>query len=150
MDVSSLLCYRLHFLVRSNEHWLDLQMKKWSLSRTQWKILARFNFLPVPCLQQNLLKSMDIDRAHLTRSLDQLEQRRLIRRERLPNDKRALNIFLTAQGKNLLKKLEKTLQQESDTISSVLTRNEKRLLDIFLKKMTDKILDELDKNHVNL
>lgn len=147
IDVSSLLCYRLFFLVKTNEHLIDLQMKQWRLSRTQWKILVRFNFLSVPCTQQQLLKSMDIDRAHLTRTLDQLEQRQLITRTRLPNDKRAFNILPTSQGKSLIKKLEKFMQQESESMSAPLTAKERKLLDMFLHKMTKKVLAELDAGH---
>src|SRR5579872_1010754 len=116
VDVSSLLCYKLFLLVKNNEYLIDNEMKQFNLSRTQWKVLIRFNFLPIPCAQQQLLKSMDIDRAHLTRILDQLEQRKLLTRTRLTNDKRGFNVSLTAQGKKLFKKMELILKHDSDTL----------------------------------
>jgi DNA-binding MarR family transcriptional regulator len=88
IDIRTLLCYKLFALVKANEDFIDKEMSQFDLSRTQWKILIRFNFLEVPCPQQQLLKAIDIDAAHLTRVLDQLEKRKLLVRTRLPSDKR--------------------------------------------------------------
>ena len=46
-DISSLLCYKLFSLVKLNEQFIDQQMMPFDLSRTQWKLMARFNFLPL-------------------------------------------------------------------------------------------------------
>ncbi len=143
IDVSQLLCHKFAFLAKTNTYLIDRKMKQLNLSRTQWKTMVRFNFLPTPYTQQQLLKSIDIDRAHLTRTLDQLEQRNLLTRTRSPHDKRACHLSLTAEGKKLLKQIEKILQNESNVLIKGLSKNEKPLLDKLIRKVITCILGEL-------
>src|SRR4029078_7096097 len=124
LDASSLLCYKLFFLVKINTSLIDKRMKKLDLSRTQWKVLIRFNFLKEPITQQQLLKSIDIDRSHLTRTLEQLEESNLIKRIRSLEDKRAQIVYLTTSGKKLLKKVEEILKLESERMVEFLNESE--------------------------
>lgn len=145
INLSSLLCYRLFYLVKLNEQLIDKKMEQFGLSRTQWKVMARFNFLPVPCAQQQLLLSMGIDRAHLTRTLDQLEQRGFIAKERLPNDKRSYNVSPTKEGKIILKKIEKILQLESETMVRGLSQEETTRLGKLINQVESNVIIELEK-----
>lgn len=145
INLSTLLCYRIFYVVKLNEQLIDKKMEQFDLSRTQWKVIARFNFLPTPCTQQQLLASMGIDRAHLTRTLDQLEQRGFIAKERLPNDRRAYNISLTHNGKKLLKSIEKILQDESNTMTHGFKNDETSMLRNLIDKIETNIVTELDK-----
>lgn len=146
INLSELLCYKLFYVVKLDEQLIDKKMKQYHLSRTQWKVIARFNFLPIPCTQQQLLTSMGIDRAHLTRTLDQLEQRGLVTRERLSTDKRVFNVFPTELGVQLLKKIEKTLKTESDALINGLSKTERATLTKLIGKVESNILLELEKD----
>ena len=145
VDLSNLLCYRLFSVVRANEQLIDKHMAPLHLNRTQWKVIARFNFLPMPCTQQHLLASMGIDRAHLTRTLEQLEQKSLIRKERQLNDKRAYTIALTEQGLAILQIVEKVLKMESDSIEAGLSTAEKTIFKELIDKIETNILHALEK-----
>ncbi len=147
IDISDLLCHKFAFLAKTNARVIDAQMNQFDLSRTQWKVLLRFNFLPIPCTQQQLLKSVDIDRAHLTRTLDQLEQRKLITRTRLSHDKRAFNISPTLKGKELLKKMEQIMRDESNAMIKGINEKEIQLLDKLIHKVTANILNELGEKY---
>lgn len=135
VDLSQLLCHRLFNIVKLNEQFIDKSVGQFSLTRTQWKIIARFNFLPMPCTQQAMINSMGIDGAHLTRSLEKLENRALIKRERLNNDKRAYTIYLTKKGKSLLQKIEQILKDESCLLSTGLSKDENAVLNKALNKI---------------
>lgn len=145
INLSELLCYRLFYAVKLNEQLIDKNMEQFNLSRTQWKVIARFNFLAIPCTQQQLLLSMGIDRAHLTRTLDQLEQRGFIAKERPLNDKRSYNILLTTEGKKILNKIEKILQDESEMMVRGLSQQETMMLGKLIDKVESNILTELEK-----
>jgi MarR family transcriptional regulator for hemolysin len=148
INVSSLLCYKLFFLVRTNEHFIDKRMKQFDLSRSQWKALIRFNFLPNPCTQQQLLKSLEIDRAHLTRILDQLEQRKLIIRTRQINDKRNFIIALTTSGKSVLQKMIEIMQCDSNELVAGFSAHEVNIFEKLLHKATENALIQLaEKNN---
>jgi DNA-binding MarR family transcriptional regulator len=146
INLSKLLCYKLFYVVKLNEQLIDQAMEPFHLSRTQWKIIVRFNFLPIPCTQQQLLTSMGIDRAHLTRTLEQLELRHLITRERVPTDKRSFHIVLTTAGKKLLRKIEHILQLESEAMVNGLTQSEQSTLRKLIDKVESNILLELEGN----
>lgn len=145
VNLETSLCYKLFHIVKLNEQLIDREMEQFNLSRTQWKVIARFNFLPIPCTQQQLLISMGIDRAHLTRTLDQLETRGFILRKRLTADKRAYNVFPTKSGEQLLNKIEMILHNESDCLTKGLSRNEKTILKKFIDKIELNVADELEK-----
>lgn len=144
-DLDDLLCYQLFQVVKLNEQLIDKHMEQFELSRTQWKVIARFNFLPIPCTQQQLLMSMGIDRAHLARTLDRLEARGLIQKERLPNDKRAYHIFLTQTGKHLLHKIEKQLKSGSDILVKGMSTSEQSALTKTLQHIKDNVLVALNR-----
>jgi DNA-binding MarR family transcriptional regulator len=143
VDLSSLLCYRLFSVVRANEQLIDKHMAPLHLNRTQWKVIARFNFLPMPCTQQHLLASMGIDRAHLTRTLEQLEQKSLIKKDRQLSDKRAYTIGLTQKGQVILQEVEKILKLESASLEAGLSTAEKMLFKELIDKIETNILHAL-------
>ncbi len=144
LKLNELLCYRLFNVVKLNEQLIGQRMDPFHLSKTQWKIMARFNFLTLPCTQQDMLSSMGIDRGHLTRALEQLEKRELIRKERLRHDKRAFNLFLTNKGKSLLKKIEQALVDESAALMNGLSEKENLTLSNILTKLEKTISAELE------
>lgn len=145
IKLNDLLCYKLFKVVKLNEQRIDRGMEHLQLSRTQWKIMARFNFLDIPCAQQEMLISMGIDRAHLSRSLEKLEARKLIKRERLSSDKRSYNITPTTEGQELIKQVEKILKDQSDSLVVGITEEERSCLEKALNKIEINIVDELDK-----
>ena len=108
-------------------------MKSLDLSRTQWQVMVRFSMFEMPCSQKTLLKSMEIDAAHLTRVLDQLEQKNLIKRIPDRNDRRSINIQLTQQGEALLPKIKAIMFHESEVMLNGLSLEEKQQLEKLLQ-----------------
>lgn len=146
VNLSNLLCYRLFSVVKANEQLIDKYMESLHLNRTQWKVIARFNFLPMPCTQQQLLASMGIDRAHLTRTLEQLEQKFLIEKEKQLNDKRSYTVVLTQKGQMVLEKVESILKMESDALEAGLSAAEKSVFKELINKIEGNILEVLEKS----
>jgi DNA-binding MarR family transcriptional regulator len=118
-------------------------MKKFGLSRTQWQTMLCFSILPLPCSQQALLQSMKIDRAHMTRTVDQLVKMRLIKRRQHPTDRRSVMLDLTAVGKQLLPKVNYIMCHESEIMLKGLDKAEQALLDQLLARVTDNVLAQL-------
>jgi DNA-binding MarR family transcriptional regulator len=138
IQLNDLLCYQLFELVKLNTQQIDTRMKPLSLSRTQWKILSRFPYLGEPCSQQSLLRSMDIDRAHLTRSLYQLERRGLITRTRQAKDRRAFNISLTANGLTMRNWVGQVLSENDTGLLDTLTASESTELLRLIQKISNR------------
>lgn len=122
---------------------IDQRMKALNLSRTQWQVLSRFNFLPQPCPQQALLKCLDIDRAHLTRTLAQLEKLKLLTRIETPTDRRARFINLTKQGQATQKKVEQILHAENELMLVSLSQEENDQFNAILDKLNGSAMQSI-------
>ncbi len=146
INLSTLIPFKISQLTKLKRQLVDQQMQPLNLSRTQWQVLAWLNILGTPCTQQGLLKALDLDRAQLARVLEYFDEKKIIKRTALPDDRRSLSITLTPSGKTLLKKVEYLMEQESDIMLKGITQKEKELFDSLLHKMTENILSSL-KDH---
>jgi DNA-binding MarR family transcriptional regulator len=80
------------------------QLKGFNVTPEQWAVLA--SLLETDGIHQSLLaKKTAKDRHNITRMLNLLEKRGLIRRERHGTDKRRLLVYLTTEGRELTTKL---------------------------------------------
>jgi DNA-binding MarR family transcriptional regulator len=70
-----------------------------SVSFTQWVVLMRLGAQPSHMSATQLSKELGHDMGALTRVVDELERRRLVRRERSRRDRRAVEIAITAAGR---------------------------------------------------
>lgn len=83
--------------------------------------------------QQQLADAAQIDRSTLVPALDRLEARALVERRADPTDRRSNGLFLTANGRALLKRAKRVVEAHEAKLASGLTRGERdtlvRLLD---------------------
>ena len=70
-----------------------------SVSFTQWMTLMRLGFQEEPISATQLSKELCHDMGALTRVVDELERRGLVRRERSRRDRRAVELAITAAGR---------------------------------------------------
>ncbi len=81
-----------------------LQTRGFDVTPEQWSVLACL--FEIDGIHQSLLaKKTAKDRHNITRMLNVLEKRALIRRERHGTDKRRLLVYLTKEGRELTSKL---------------------------------------------
>jgi DNA-binding MarR family transcriptional regulator len=146
-----LIGYKIATLAKTKREFVDICMEKLQLSRTQWQIMVRLCILDTPCTQSSLLISMEIDRAQLARSLEQLEHKELIKRNTIKEDRRGLEIQLTESGQNLLVKVMELMQYESDILFKNISPKEQQIFITLIDKITSNILTELKdkRNQIN-
>src|SRR6266403_2754142 len=82
-----------------------------------------------------LCKDMSYDPGAMTRMLDRLERRGLVRRVAHPNDRRASNLELTAEGKAVFPKLQASGMNVLNGFLRGFTPKEARQLESFLQRM---------------
>lgn len=85
--------------------------KKMGINSVDRRALVYINYFP-GLTQVELAKSLDIEAQNLILILDRLAKQDLITKEQHPDDRRAKCLFLTTEGKNLLEKLNRTLQSK--------------------------------------
>ncbi len=139
-DIENVILFQLDRTNKMAKQHSQLAIDRQNMGITveQWvllKIIEESNELS----QKDLAKKSLRDPASITRTLDILEKKKLIRREAIPQNRRQYNIILTAQGKEfvnqnmeLIKELRKqsvngfTLK-ELDTLRSFLLRMQENM-----------------------
>lgn len=126
-------------IVRLNRQILDTKLKSFDLTRKQWQLLLWLGDLDPPCSQQILLQNFDVDAAHLTRLLDQLEQKAIITRERLLQNRREQVIWLTPGGKKIFNQIQTIAFAQNELALHGLTEQQKKELHVILDKIENNL-----------
>lgn len=99
------------------------QIKGFNVTPEQWSVLG--SLLETDGIHQSLLaKKTAKDRHNITRMLNLLEKRGIIRRERHHTDKRRLLVYLTKDGRELATKLVPVVTEFLKLSLSGLTRTD--------------------------
>ena len=85
----------------------------------------------------DLCKTMQHDPGAMTRVLDQLEERGLVRRVRLAGDRRAQKLELTAAGRKALPAIKSAAVRASNRMLSGFSRGEAQQLIGYLKRLLE-------------
>ncbi len=85
--------------------------------------------------QKELANKSYRDPASITRTIDLLEKKGLLIREKTPSNRRAYNIFLTKDGEQFIKDNIKSIDTHRDNSIKNLTQGELSLLSTILKKI---------------
>lgn len=78
--------------------------------------------------QQDIAKSLFIDRTTMVTLIDELEQRDLVERTRHPDDRRQYRIVLTEQGERVFKEAREIAYQTENEYLTVLSEDQKKNL----------------------
>jgi len=84
-----------------------------------------------------LCKGMSYDPGAMTRMIDRLERRGLVRRVAHPNDRRAFNLELTDEGEAVYPKLRESVMKVLNGFLRGFTHQEARQLENFLQRMLE-------------
>ncbi len=93
-----------------------------------------------PLSQQQLCGIVQKTAANVTRILDRLERKGLVRREKNPADRRSILLFLTAQGKELIADVHIVLESFSEQLTRGISHQEQALFIQLLCKMQDNLM----------
>ena len=84
-----------------------------------------------------LCKGISYDPGAMTRMIDRLERRGLVRRVAHPNDRRAFNLELTPEGEAVYPKLRESVMKILNHFLHGFTPQEARQLETFLQRMLE-------------
>jgi DNA-binding MarR family transcriptional regulator len=88
-----------------------------------------------PLSQQQLADSLDIDKSHLVRPIDDLEQRGAVTRERDPSDRRRNRVALTRPGSALVRELRPIGRRSQQGFLDALSPAERETLVSLLQRV---------------
>jgi len=79
-----------------------------------------------PCAISEIHRVFGLKRSTLTSMLDRLEERKLIRRELHPEDRRSFLVHLTRTGRTLAEKVQQPVEKLEESIRSVVGHTDVR------------------------
>ena len=116
----------------------DKRLAPLEMSAAQWIIIANLAAGPgEPKSAADLCKVISYDAGAMTRMLDRLEAKGLIRRTRSSQDRRLMNLELTEQGRAAYPRMREISMNIANRFLRGFTKSEARQLEGFLNRMLD-------------
>ena len=109
----------------------------WNLSPSQFNVLNLLEAHPDGLSQSELSRQLIMHRSNVTGLVDRLEERRLVRRQDLANDRRAYRVVLTKPGAELLKHILPQYYRRADEVWEGLSPERIREMTTNLKQLTE-------------
>jgi DNA-binding MarR family transcriptional regulator len=94
--------------------------------------------------QEEIREYVGLDKAIVTRILKRLEIRNLVKRKKCVSDKRAMNVFLTDNAKEILPKLHSILDEFDSAMLQGFSQAEINVLVPFLQRILDNLREKYD------
>ena len=109
------------------------------LSWPQFRIIATIAIDSEAKSASSLCRSVSYDAGAMTRMVDRLESKGLVRRERCPNDRRLVYLELTEEGRTLWPIMMEITRQALNGLLRGFTKGEARQLEGFLRRMLENV-----------
>lgn len=128
-------------LVRQWRTVIDERLKPQGLTQSHWVTLHNINCLPEEQSQIQLAKAIGIEQPSLVRTLDQLEEKKLIVRHTCKNDRRAKKIQLTETAKPIIEHVNCVIiERTCKEILENIPKEDLEFLAKIIKKLEDNII----------
>ena len=118
----------------------DQRVTGLGLTQAQWRALAQLARIE-GCRQADLAAVMEIAPITLARFVDRLEQSGLVERRRHPTDRRAVQLYCTAQGRRLIDRMRVVASETYDRALQGLSGTTRDRLVRTLARMRDNLLE---------
>ncbi|KFC80702.1 transcriptional regulator [Ewingella americana ATCC 33852] len=118
---------------------IDERLKPLELTQTHWVTLHNINMLPPEQSQIQLAKAIGIEQPSLVRTLDQLEEKRLITRQTCASDRRAKRIKLTEEASPIINAMESVIDSTRKEILSGMSQSDIQQLSGMLARLEQNI-----------
>lgn len=115
------------------------QLAGLELSWPQFRIIATIALDSEAKSASSLCKSVSYDAGAMTRMVDRLESKGLVRRERCPNDRRLVYLELTDAGRAVWPVMMEVTRQALNSLLRGFTKTEARQLEGFLHRMLENV-----------
>jgi MarR family transcriptional regulator for hemolysin len=125
------LVYKARHLLKKR---IQNKLKDYDISSEQWSVLNTV-YMKKGCNQITLAEILLKDGATITRILNILENKKLVRREKSTHDKREYLIYLTEYGINLYNKALPVVVQNTKETDSIFSDSELKELHYLLNKL---------------
>jgi DNA-binding MarR family transcriptional regulator len=113
---------------------MDRELAELGITSAQWAVLVQVAETP-GCTAATLCRRVHYDTGSMTRMLDRLEEKGLIRRARSDHDRRAAYLYLTESGQDVHARLPAHAAQVLNAHFEGFSPDEVKTLHLLLKRM---------------
>ncbi len=128
--------YLMRRVVSGIAHGVDKKLESVGLTNAQWAPLLKLHLGHAATVAE-LARACLVDAGAMTRMLDRLEAKGLVRRVRSTADRRVVNIELTAEGARAAKQIPAVLCEVQNAHLAGISRDEWLALKSTLQRMLD-------------
>lgn len=114
----------------------EFKAHQFPVTKDQWVILKRIAD-DEGSNQKEIAESTFKDPAALTRILDLLEKKKLVKRQNSPSDRRTFMISLTVEGKRLVNKMIPVVQEIRKKAMQGINKEEEEMTKTIMQKITN-------------
>jgi len=104
------LTFRFEDLPRALRRIFDIAIQDYGLNRSQWRLLA-YVLRDEGMTQTELARLLELERASVGQAIDALERKQLVRRAKVPGDRRVWRIHPTQAARQLVPTLRETINE---------------------------------------
>lgn len=122
---------------------LNQKFSQYGITSEQWSLLKRLEEQDGVIIK-DLTQRVEKDQGNVTRILDVLEKRGLVKRTPNPDDKRSSLVFLTEEGKGLMENLIPIDEELQEMILKGVCKEELTLFKKILSKINDNVKKKLE------
>jgi DNA-binding MarR family transcriptional regulator len=115
----------------------DPELSPLGLSAAQFIVIATLALADAPKSASDLCKGISYDAGAMTRMIDRLESKGLIRRHRRPDDRRVVYIELTEEGSHAFPRMKALSMEVVNRFLRGFSQAEARQLEEFLSRMLE-------------
>jgi DNA-binding MarR family transcriptional regulator len=140
---TDLLLYRLYRVhITASRLVVQLCEHGFGLTRREWRVRS-FLSEHEGALSSELAEHAMLDRARTSRTLTRLEEKKLIRRQPKPSDRREVHVFLSDEGRRVYQAVFPQVAAINREIASALSAAERQHLDHAIKQLQARELGKL-------
>ncbi|ANN72827.1 MarR family winged helix-turn-helix transcriptional regulator [Bordetella bronchialis] len=126
--------YLIRLVFNSLNRALDQEMAPLGLTATQWRPVAMVALGRADTAAE-LARLNEVDTGAMTRTLDRLEAKKLLRRKRSEQDRRVVKIELTEEGQAMVREIPANIARTVNHYLRGFSEKEVELLTHFLRRM---------------
>lgn len=126
--------YLIRLVFNSLNRALDQEMAPLGLTATQWRPVAMVALGRADTAAE-LARLNEVDTGAMTRTLDRLEAKKLLRRQRSDQDRRVIKIELTEEGQAMVREIPANIARTMNHYLRGFSEQEVDLLTHFLRRM---------------
>lgn len=137
---TDLLLYRLYRVhITASRLVVQVCERGFGLTRREWRVLS-FLSEHEGALSSELAEHAMLDRARTSRTLTRLEDKKLIRRQPKPSDRREVRVFLSDEGRRVYRAIFPQVAAINRELASALTPRQREQLDHAVEKLQARVL----------